>query len=161
VTRRNRRLAFVCRDDGRGIDMGAVRQVAAKRGLISTGKDVRSDDIVRLLLGGGITTSKTVTDVSGRGIGLHVVPEAIERPGGELGFSTTPGGGTTFELIVPPSLASMDALIVEARSSGVSMAIPLEAVRSTRRVVPEDISIGANGAIVMHDQKAIPFSPLP
>src|SRR5262249_10799072 len=46
------------------------------------------------------------------------------------------------------------------RSSGANVAIPLEAVRSTRRAMPEDISIGASGAIVMHGEKAIPFSPL-
>ena len=82
--------------------------------------------LVRMLLRGGISTSKTVTDVSGRGIGLDVVREAVERLGGEVVFRTDAGVGTTFELVIPPSLASMEALIVEAGEGGSAAAIPLD-----------------------------------
>jgi two-component system chemotaxis sensor kinase CheA len=90
---------FECRDDGRGVDIEAVRRVALQRGLIdSTSKQVGAEDLMRMLLHGGISTSKMVTDVSGRGIGLDVVRAAVERLGGEVVVHTAPGAGTTFKL---------------------------------------------------------------
>jgi two-component system, chemotaxis family, sensor kinase CheA len=99
VSRRGRRLVFECRDDGRGVDIEAVRRVALQRGLIdSTSKQVGAEDLMRMLLHGGISTSKMVTDVSGRGVGLDVVRAAVERLGGEVVVHTAPGAGTTFKL---------------------------------------------------------------
>ena len=161
VTRRGRRVVFACRDDGRGVDMEAVRRVALQRGLIDPkAKQGNAEALIRTLLHGGISTSKTVTDVSGRGIGLDVVRAAVERLGGEVVVRTGPGVGTTFELVVPPSLASMEALNVEADGSGNVMAIPLDAVRNTLRVGTADISHGSSGASVLYEQAAIAFIPL-
>jgi two-component system, chemotaxis family, sensor kinase CheA len=161
VSRRGRRIVFECSDDGRGVDFKAVRQVALQRGLLGAAEKTRdAGDLVRTLLRGGISTSKTVTGLSGRGIGLDIVREAIERLGGEVLFRSTPGSGTTFELVIPPSLASMDALIVEASRSGNPTAIPLDAVRSTLRVVANDISHAACGASILYEGKAIAFATL-
>jgi two-component system chemotaxis sensor kinase CheA len=159
VVRRGRRIVFECRDDGRGVDLDAVRRVALQRGLVdSTAKELTAEDLVRMLLGGGISTSKTVTGVSGRGIGLDVVREAIERLGGEVIVRTDPGIGTFFELAIPPSLASMGALIADA--GGSTAAIPLDAVRRTLRVAAGAISRAAPGASILYEQKAIAFIPL-
>jgi two-component system chemotaxis sensor kinase CheA len=161
VSRRGRRIVFECRDDGRGVDFEAVRRVALQRGLEdSAAKTFNAEDLVRMLLRGGISTSKTVTDVSGRGVGLDVVREALARLGGEVVFRTDPGIGTTFELVIPPSLASMEALMVDAGGGGNAIAIPLDAVRSTLRVAAGDISRAAPGASVLYEQKAIAFIPL-
>ncbi len=161
VSRRGRRIVFTCSDDGRGVDFNAVRLVALQRGLSNTmEKTLGADDLVRMLLRGGISTSKTVTGESGRGIGLDVVREAMKRLGGEVVFRSSPGAGTTFELIVPPSLASMDALIVEAGRPGNASAIPLDAVRSTLRVAADDMSRAARGVSILYEQKAIAFIPL-
>jgi two-component system chemotaxis sensor kinase CheA len=82
ISRRGRRIVFACRDDGRGVDLEAVRRVALQRGLIGpAAKQLDAEALVRMLLRGGISTSKTVTDISGRGIGLDVVREAVERRG--------------------------------------------------------------------------------
>ena len=161
VSRRGRRIVFACSDDGRGVDFNAVRRVAAQRGMLNAAEETPDGEgLVRMLLRGGISTSKTVTDESGRGIGLDVVREAVERLGGEVVFRSSPGVGTTFELVVPPSLASMDALIVEAGRSGGATAIPLDAVRSTLRVAAADMSRAAHGTSILHEQKAIAFVPL-
>lgn len=161
VSRRGRRIVFACSDDGRGVDFNAVRRVASQRGLLNTQeKEQDGEDLVRLLLRGGISTSATVTDVSGRGIGLDIVREAVARLGGEVIFRSSPGVGTTFELVIPPSLASMEALIVEAGRSGNATAIPLDAVRSTLRVAAADISRGARGVSILYERKAIAFIPL-
>jgi two-component system, chemotaxis family, sensor kinase CheA len=161
VTRRGRRIVFKCRDDGRGVDLEAVRRVAVQRGLpVLTATQLGAGDLVRMLLQGGISTSKTVTDVSGRGIGLDVVREAVERLGGEVVIRTDAGIGTTFELVIPPSLASMDALIVDAGGAGGALAIPLDAVRRTLRVAANEISPATPGASVLYEGQAIAFIPL-
>jgi two-component system, chemotaxis family, sensor kinase CheA len=161
VARRDRRIVFSCSDDGRGVDLDAVRRVASQRGLIRhAAKELGSDDIIRVLLRGGISTSKTVTEESGRGIGLDVVRESVEQIGGEVGVRSTPGIGTTFEIVIPPSLSSMDALIVQAVANGGTIAIPLDAVRSTRRLAANEITFVAPGASVRHDEEAISFVPL-
>jgi two-component system chemotaxis sensor kinase CheA len=161
VSRRGREIVFECRDDGRGIDLKAIQRAAQKRGMPgSTDARTSAPDLMRMLLQGGISTSKTITEVSGRGIGLDIVREVVERLGGRISFDTKLGGGTTFELIIPPSLASMDALIVETGVAGNAVGIPLSAVRGTLRVAAADISHGPATATVLHQMTAVPFMPL-
>jgi two-component system chemotaxis sensor kinase CheA len=161
VSRRGRRIVFECRDDGRGVDLDAVRRVALLRGLTApTAKELDAEALVRMLLRGGISTSKTVTDLSGRGIGLDVVREALERLDGEVVFRTDRGVGTTFELVIPPSLASMEALFVETGGTGGAVAIPLDAVRRTQRVAAADIARGTPGTSILYEQQAIAFMTL-
>jgi two-component system chemotaxis sensor kinase CheA len=159
VVRRGRHVVFECRDDGRGLDLDAVRRAASARGLPAA-KESDAEHLVDMLLRGGISTSQTVTGVSGRGVGLDVVREAVERLGGKVIVRTGAGTGTTFELVIPPSLASMDALIVEAQGTGSASAIPLDAVRRTLRVAGQDISHASPGASILYGQEAIAFIPL-
>jgi two-component system chemotaxis sensor kinase CheA len=159
VSQRRRRVVFVCRDDGRGVDLEAVRRAAQRKGGLSKQTDgMGTEDLLRLLLVGGISTSGTVTEVSGRGIGLDVVREAVERLGGEVAVRTEPGKGTTLELTVPLSLASLETLVIE--TSGVTATIPLDAVRRSVRLAPEEIARTAQGDTVVYEGKVIPFLPL-
>jgi two-component system chemotaxis sensor kinase CheA len=161
ISRRGPQIVFECRDDGRGVDFEAVRRVALQRGLIApSAKELDAEALVRVLLRGGISTSKTVTDISGRGIGLDVVRETAERLGGVVTFRAGAGTGTSFELVVPPPLASMEALIVEADEIGSATAIPLDCVRSTLRVAADDISRATTGTSILYQQKAIAFISL-
>lgn len=160
VARRGRQIVFACRDDGPGVDLEAVRRIALQRGLV--GSQVAAfgtEELVRLLLRGGITTSGSVTEVAGRGIGLDVVREAVEKLDGEITFQTEAGVGTTFELLVPLTLAAIEALIIE--TAGSITAIPLDAVRSALRLGPGDITWGASGPTIVHEKSAIPFLALP
>ncbi|MEZ0243872.1 MAG: response regulator, partial [Sphingomonas sp.] len=116
------------------------------------------NDLVDLLLKGGVSTSGTVTEAAGRGVGLDVVREIAARLDGEVKARTGPGQGTSIELVVPVSLASLDALLVET-GDGVS-AIPLAAVRHTVRLAPGDVTRGAEGESIVHDGKLIGFAPL-
>ncbi len=159
VFRRGRRIVFTCRDDGRGLDFAAVQRIAVRRGLLGANAgELGAEELVRLLLRGGISTSRAVTEVSGRGIGLDVVREALDRLGGEVIVRTKPRQGTTFELIVPPSLVSTDALMVMA--SATAAAIPLDAVRGSIRVAAAEISRTARGMSVLYGKSAIPFVSL-
>lgn len=156
VVRRGRLVAFVAADDGRGVDVEAVRRVAQRRGLTpESARGLGPGDLLRLLLAGGVSTATSVTEVAGRGVGLDVVREAAERFGGEVRVSTEPGAGTTVELLVPVSVASQQGLVVEA--SGATATIPLDAVARTTLIRAQDVSRTAAGESVVDDGKVVPF----
>ncbi|MDB4962351.1 MAG: CheA signal transduction histidine kinase [Myxococcales bacterium] len=157
VVRRGRRIVFTCRDDGRGLDLEAVRRVAQRRGFAAPA-NIGAAELMKLLLRGGISTSSSVTEVSGRGIGLDVVREVVERLGGEVAVRSEPSAGTAFEIVVPVSIASLELLVVEA--GGVIVAIPLDAVRGTRRVDDADLARTAHAQSILHADRATPFVPL-
>jgi two-component system chemotaxis sensor kinase CheA len=114
---------------------------------------------VLALLGiGGLTTSASVTDLSGRGIGLDVVRATTSRLKGEFHIRSELGRGTTVEVQVPVSIASIQGLLVEV--SGGAVVIPLDCVRQTLRVNDSAIARSASGQSIVHDAAVIPFVPL-
>lgn len=159
VVRRGRRVVFTGSDDGQGVDLVAVRAVLQRKGLLpAETQRLGAQELLRLLLKGGISTSGTVTEVSGRGVGLDVVREAVERLGGTLELRSEIGTGTTVELSVPLALASIEVLLVEA--AGITLAIPREAVRQSVRVAVAAITHTIDGASIVHQGQALPFMPL-
>jgi two-component system chemotaxis sensor kinase CheA len=159
VHRHGHRAVIVCRDDGRGVDLDAVRRAMERKGLPSAdAATLSTEELLRVLLRGGITTSGAVTQLAGRGIGLDIIREAASRFRGEVSIRTDQGLGTTLEIIVPISLAVVDALLVE--SAGRVMAIPMDAVKRTLRVAIGDLAQSAQGASIEYEGKVIPFAPL-
>jgi two-component system chemotaxis sensor kinase CheA len=159
VFRRGRQIVFKCHDDGRGLDFAAVQRIAVRRRLLGANAgELDVEELVRLLLRGGISTSRTVTEVSGRGIGLDVVREALDRLAGEVIVRTKPHQGMTFELVVPPSLLSTDALIMMASTT--KAAVPLDAVRGSIRLTANEMSAATSGMSVLYGKRAIPFVSL-
>jgi len=160
VERRGNRVVFRCQDDGRGIDVDAVRAAAVGKGLIPSAlaAGLKRADVIRLVFTGGLTTREDVTELSGRGIGLDVVRETVSRLKGEVAITSEWGRGTTLEMIVPVSLASFTGLTVEA--AGTTASIPLDVVRETLRVRDADIAHAAGGDSILHDGRAVPFLSL-
>lgn len=159
VVRRGGRIVFECRDDGRGFNFEAVRRAALQRGLLTPETQaLGAEELVRLLLRGGISTARSVTDASGRGIGLDIVRESIEGLGGEIAIRTEPGRSTAVELAVPPSLAALEALLADC--GGQRVALPLDAVRSTSRITGQEIAHLASGAAIAHGDQSVAFMPL-
>ena len=157
IVRRGRRVAIRCHDDGRGLDLEAVRRAAREAGLAAS-HELGAAELVRMLLRGGLTTATAVTEVAGRGIGLDIVREVSERLGADVAVHSEPGVGTTFELVVPISLASVEVLLVEVGDTVVGL--PLTAVRETRRITAADLSRTAHAMAIVHDGRATPFVPL-
>lgn len=157
VQRRGARIAFICTDDGGGIDLKAVRSAAQRKGLLDAGLQ-EPDALLRRLLRGGISTSGTVTEVSGRGIGLDLVRAAAERLGGEVDVHTTEGKGTRIELVVPLSMASFEALVVQA--AGTTAALALDTVLRTLRLPAAQVARAALGEAILYGDRMIPFLPL-
>ncbi len=159
VVRHGNRVGFACQDDGRGVDLGAVRRAAEQRGALPASAGAPDEaELLRLLLAGGISTSSHVTEVSGRGVGLDVVRAAAERVGGEARMRTRAGTGTTVELRVPVSLAAIEALVLE--TAGVAAAIPLEAVRRAQRIAAGDLAHSDRGSALLFEGQVIPLLSL-
>ncbi|MGH7508797.1 MAG: hybrid sensor histidine kinase/response regulator [Gemmatimonadales bacterium] len=160
VERRGNRVAFVCRDDGRGIDLEAVRAAAVARGLVSASQAsaLSADQVIGLLLRGGLTTARDVTELSGRGIGLDVARETAARLKGDLSIRSEVGRGTMVEIRAPVSIAALHGLVVEA--AGTLATIPLEAIRQTLRIAETDVARSAESNSILHEGKVIPFLAL-
>src|SRR5450830_504329 len=159
IARHGYRAWFRCHDDGAGIDLDAVRRVLQKKGTVdgdTQGLDASA--LLDLLFKGGISTSNSVIELAGRGVGLDVVRDAMQRLNGQAIAHTEHGSGTSIELRVPLSLAALDVLMVE--TEGELVALPLDAVRRTLRVVPEEISRTPHGDAIIYEGKQIPFMRL-
>ncbi len=107
------RIEILVSDDGRGIDRNAIRTAAIKRGLIDDADKLSEEEIDNLILLPGFSTSETVSDISGRGVGMDVVDTNVKRLGGRLTIQSEPGAGTTMRLTLPLTLAVMDGMIVQ------------------------------------------------
>jgi len=106
------RVRVLVTDDGRGIDPEVVSQAAVKQGLIKEGTLLSSEKSLRLIFRPGFSTAATVSNVSGRGVGLDIVERAIERVGGAVRVRTQVGQGSEFEIRLPASLGVLRALVV-------------------------------------------------
>ena len=156
--RRGTRAWFRCSDDGRGVDLAAVRAALAQRGL-DPAELARLDagGLLARLFQGGVSTRGTVSELAGRGVGLDVVRDAMARLGGTLQASSG-AHGTVVELQVPLSLAALEVLMVEA--DGRLLALPLDAVRGAARIAPEQVLAGSDGAAIEYGGQVLPFRPL-
>jgi two-component system chemotaxis sensor kinase CheA len=156
VQRRGNRVAFVCSDDGPGIDVEAVRRSAIARGLAAA--DLAPKEVFRLILESGVTTTDRVTEVSGRGIGLDVLRNTVAQLKGDVVLSSQPGQGATIDICVPLSVSSIAAILVEA--GGLTVSIPLDAVRCTLALAPGDVVRSGDGDSIVVDESLVPFAPL-
>lgn len=161
VEQRGTRVAFLCRDDGRGIDVEAVRRVAIRNGLVtaSQAESLGLQEAVKIIMRSGITTTRTADEVSGRGVGLDVVRETVAHLNGDVSIDSEMGKGTTLEISVPVSLSSLPALEVDA--GGTVAALPLEAIKQTLRLADNDIARSAERDSIVFEGKVVPFLSLP
>jgi two-component system, chemotaxis family, sensor kinase CheA len=157
IERRGNGVAFLCRDDGGGFDLGAIRRVAIQKRVISPAhaEGLGLQDAMDLLLRGGLSTTGQVDEISGRGIGLDIVRAAVTRLKGEISVETFPGRGTTVEICVPASLTSVLALTVA--SDGVVASLPLDCVRQTLRVEGPEIARCGVHESISYQGRPIPF----
>ncbi|ACG73703.1 CheA signal transduction histidine kinase [Anaeromyxobacter sp. K] len=114
------------RDDGAGIDPAAVRARAEARGLLQPGARVGDADLLNLVFQPGFSTARTVTSVSGRGVGMDVVKRSVEALRGTVALESAPGAGTALRIELPLTLAIIEGLLVEV--GGGSYVLPLAAV---------------------------------
>jgi len=124
-------------DDGSGIDAAAVRRKAVGRGLLKADETIADRELVQLIFSQGFSTAETVSELSGRGVGLDVVLKSIERLNGLVEVETVPGVGTKFIIQLPLTLAIISALLVEV--SDRTYAVPLGSVVESLKFRSTDV----------------------
>lgn len=148
------------KDDGRGLDPDKLKKKALEKGLLTADEAAALDveQAYQLIFRAGFSTAEHVSDVSGRGVGMDVVREAIARLKGDVHISSEVGKGTTLELSLPLTLAITQVLT--ARSGGELVAIPLDAVVSAQTVEPGDLERVATGTCIRVGPSLIPVVDL-
>ncbi|MEN6610280.1 MAG: chemotaxis protein CheA [Methanoregulaceae archaeon] len=140
-------------DDGAGINVAKVKSKAIEKGLITReAADALSDDqAIDLLFQPGFSTADKITDISGRGVGLDVVKRAIESMKGSIRVESTVGKGSRFELLLPPTMAIVDVMIVKI--NGKRCAIPITNIVEVANLKKDTIHhVGKTETILMRDE---------
>ncbi|MCE5337090.1 MAG: chemotaxis protein CheA [Methanomicrobiaceae archaeon] len=140
-------------DDGAGIDPGRLREKAVSRGTMTpeAAAAATRDDLINLLFEPGFSTAEAITDISGRGVGLDVVKKTITSLKGTIKIESGLGTGTKFELVLPPTMAIIDVMMVHI--NGGRCAIPISNVVEVAQARTDAIHrIGNSEAILLRDQ---------
>ncbi len=126
-------------DDGRGLNRDKIVRRAVEQGIITSEKvpQLNESEALQLIFAPGLSTADEVTEISGRGVGLDVVKSSLETLKGSIELESTPGKGTTFRLMVPLTLASIQALLF--RVNGRLYAVPIASVGEITRITEGDI----------------------
>ena len=143
---RSGRIVIEVADDGAGIDRPRVRQIAVNRGLIDPDAVLSDEETDNLIFAAGFSTAATVSDISGRGVGMDVVRRSIQGLGGRISISSEPGRGSTFTLSLPLTLAVLDGMVVTAM--GQTLVVPLTAIMETFKPRSQEIHPLAGGRVV-------------
>lgn len=132
-------VKLIVRDDGNGIDLDRVKNKAIKLGIVTQEQaDMLSKkDIIDFIFHSGFSTAAEITDVSGRGVGMDVVRNNIRKSSGSIFVDTNPGQGTEFKIILPLSLAVIEALLIGV--DGETYALPQEVITETVRAEKNDV----------------------
>ncbi len=126
-------------DDGRGIDVESVRKKAIDRGIIHPNKQLSDLEAFNLIFEPGFSTARSVTNVSGRGVGLDVVKRQIEKLNGTVTVWSVKGAGTRFTIKIPLTLAIIQGLLVQVGKE--MYAIPITSVIDSHRIKPSEIKL--------------------
>lgn len=138
-------------DDGNGIDLEKVRARALQQGLLAPDDRPSDRELIDLIFSPGFSTAETVSDVSGRGVGMDVVKKNVARLKGSFDVETQPGVGTKFTIKLPLTLAIIQALLVRVAEE--LYAIPLDSVVESQRVEMADVrTVHGNEAITLRDR---------
>ena len=132
-------------DDGKGIDVEAVKSKAVERGIISPNKVLTDVEAFQLIFEPGFSTAKQITSISGRGVGLDVVRRSIEKLNGTVTVDSAKGKGTKFIIKLPLTLAIIQGLLVRVGPEIYS--IPITSVIESLRIKPEDIRMIDNNEV--------------
>ncbi|MFV0409989.1 MAG: chemotaxis protein CheW [Paracoccus sp. (in: a-proteobacteria)] len=126
------RVLVSIEDDGAGINRAKLRAGAVSKGLITADAPLSDTDIDSLIFAPGLSTAAEISPLSGRGVGMDVVKNAITALGGRIGIDSKAGQGTKFSISLPLTLAVLDGMIVRAADQ--NFAIPLSAILETARL---------------------------
>jgi two-component system chemotaxis sensor kinase CheA len=156
ATHRSGRIVIEISDDGAGINRPRVRSIAEDKGLIPPNAQLSDDEIDNLIFLPGFSTASTISNISGRGVGMDVVKRSIQALGGRISISSRPGQGSTFTMSLPLTLAVLDGMVVTVADQ--TLVVPLTAIVETLQPKKGDIHGMGGDARVLNIRSA--FTPL-
>ena len=156
---RSGRVVIEITDDGGGIDRARVRRIAEEKGLISADANLTDSEIDQLLFMPGFSTAAEVSNLSGRGVGMDVVKNAITSLGGRISIHSAAGKGTTFSISLPLTLAVLDGMVVSVENE--TLVVPLSAIAETLTLRAEDNRrLGPRTSVVLVRESFVPLLDL-
>jgi two-component system, chemotaxis family, sensor kinase CheA len=140
-------VILTIRDDGAGLNRPRILDIARKKGLVPLDSELSDAEIDALLFMPGFSTASTVSNLSGRGVGLDVVRNAVMALGGRIAISSVPGKGTEFTLSLPLTLAVMDGMVITVADQ--TLVIPTTSVLETIRPSAQDLHQIGTGEVLL------------
>ncbi len=143
-------------DDGKGLDRERIRRKAVERGLLRPDETPTDEQIFSLIFQAGFSTAATVTDVSGRGVGMDVVKRNVERLNGGLQVDSRPNRGTRIRIRLPLTLAILDGLTLAV--GGHVFVLPLSAIVESLRPTTDDVRrVLGKGDVILLRGETLPL----
>ena len=146
------------RDDGAGLNKERIREKAVERGLISAAAELSDREIYNMIFAPGFSTAATITNVSGRGVGMDVVKRTIESLRGSIDITSDPGRGSTITLKIPLTLAIIESLLVRIDKS--YFVLPLACVEECVELTREDVTAAHGRHLANVRGTIVPYIPL-
>ena len=152
-------VEIVVSDDGAGVDASKIKNSAARLGILSRDEADAMDKakLLSLIFRSGVTTSPIITDISGRGLGLAIVQDKVEKLGGSISCESTEGKGTTFRILLPLTLATFRGVLVQIDDR--RFIIPIKGFDRTVRVGRDEIRTVENRETITVEGRTVPYSP--
>jgi two-component system chemotaxis sensor kinase CheA len=144
---RSGRIVIEVADDGAGIDRPRVKAIAAKKKLIAEDAALSNEEIDNLIFLPGFSTAATVSNISGRGVGMDVVRRSVQALGGRLSIASRPGQGSIFTMSLPLTLAVLEGMVVTV--AGQTVVVPMTAVVESLQPKKDDVRDFGNDAKVI------------
>ena len=149
-------VVITIRDDGAGLNRRRILEIARQKKLIPEDAEPSDPEIDALLFMPGFSTASTISNLSGRGVGLDVVRNAVTALGGRISISSTPGQGTEFTITLPLTLAVLDGMVVSV--AGKVVVIPITSILETIRPGASDVHlVGTDDRLLLIRGKFIPM----
>ena len=149
------KVQLLLSDDGAGIDVDKVKEAAVRHGLVSAEDAGRLDETQAraLIFQSAVSTSPILTQLSGRGLGLAIVREKVQKLGGEVSVESRPGAGTAFRIVLPATRATLRGILVTA--AGRLLVVPTGQVERVTRARPDDVKTAEGRETISFDGRAV------
>lgn len=155
IAQEGNKIKITISDNGKGINVEQVKEKALKQKLISLeqSKTMSSQEIISLIFESGLSTSPIITDISGRGLGMAIVKEKVDNLGGSITLSTQDWVGTSLELLLPASLATVRGVLISV--SNQLFIIPTINVEQVLRIKKTSIKTIENKETIFFNQQTL------
>jgi two-component system, chemotaxis family, sensor kinase CheA len=145
-------------DDGKGLDLNKIKENAIKRGIIKSADELTKRELTDLIFTSGVSTAKSVTSVSGRGVGMDVVKRTINELRGEITVETEENKGTAFTLKIQQSVAIVDTLLFRVENT--YFIVPLTEIEICLRLTLDVLIKNQNTGTIEYNEQMIPYVDL-